>query len=524
MALFATALALIATTTAATAQASGNAVPGELIVRFESGVSAAESRAIVSEADSTIDQRLPDKSAVVSVETGQSTAQAVQEIQAQDGVAYAEPNYLVHRQAWTNDPFLTNGTLWGLFKVKAPTAWNAARGDGAIVAVLDSGIALDHPDLVNNIWQNPSELDDGVDNDGNGFADDIYGADWVHGDGMPDDEDGHGTHVAGTIAADADDGNPAVGVAPGARVMPLKFLDGQGSGNVGDAIAAIDYAVANGADVINASWGGPDYSTALEDAIRRAGDAGVIVATAAGNDASDNDSTPTYPSSMSLPNLISVAATDSEGKPASFSNYGRYSVDLAAPGVDIYSTVGGSYEAWSGTSMATPFVAGVAALLRSAEPGISASAAVDAIRQGVRPLRTLDGVVLTGGQVDAVGALTAIGHNPLPSDTAPGAFRLKKPGRKVYGGGGRKVKFSWSRAGDNDLLGYEIYVDGKLIKTIEDPDGSQGPQSVKTSAKLNVSAGKHRWSVVAVDEAGNTRKAGKGKGKGRVAVVSRRSG
>lgn len=513
---------LVAAATAATAQAAQDAVPGELIVRFDEGTTKSESRAIVNETEGSIEQRLPGGSAVVSVDAGASTNAVAEQLAEQPGVAYAEPNFIVRRQAWTNDSFLTDGTLWGLIKVKAPTAWNVTRGSGVTVAVLDSGVALDHPDLVANFWQNTDEVVDGVDNDGNGFNDDVYGADWVRGDGTPDDEEGHGTHVAGTVAATADDGNPAVGVAPGAQVMSLKFLDSEGVGNVGDAIAAIDYAISKGASVINASWGGPDYSAALEDAIRRAGDAGVVFAAAAGNDGTNNDSASNFPASLDLPNLISVAATDDQNQLAGFSNYGVDSVDVAAPGVDITSTVGESYEAWSGTSMATPHVAAVAALVKSSEPGAGAAQIVDAIKHGVRRTDSLSGRVQSGGLADAVGALAAIGHPVESVDVAPGAFNLKKPGKRVRVRRGSKIKFTWSRAQDTDLVGYEIYVDGKLKAVVEDPDGSQGPRAAKTSTKIKVGSGKHRWSVIAVDEAGNQRKAGRGRGKGRVAVLAKR--
>lgn len=513
---------LIAATTAARAQTAADAVPGELIVKFDGQTTNSESRAIVKKTEASIDQRLPDGGAVVTVDAGTSTTEVAKQLEQQPGVTYAEPNFIVRRQAWTSDSFLADGTLWGLIKVKAPTAWNLTRGSGVTVAVLDSGIALDHPDLVANFWQNGNEQVDGVDNDRNGFVDDVYGADWVRGDGTPDDEEGHGTHVAGTIAATADDGNPAVGVAPGAQVMSLKFLDAEGTGNVGDAIAAIDYAIGKGVSVINASWGGPEYSAALEDAIRRAGDAGIVFVAAAGNDGADNDSGANFPASMNLPNLISVAATDSNNGLAGFSNFGADSVDVAAPGVNITSTVGENYETWSGTSMATPHVAAVAALLKSTEPGAGAASLVDAIKHGARKIDTLSGRVQSGGMADAVGALAAIGHPVDSVDAAPGAFKLKKPGKKVRVRRGNKIKFTWGRANDNDLVGYEIYVDGKLKATVEDPDGSQGPRAAKTAVKIKVGSGKHRWSVVAVDEAGNERKAGRGRGKGRVAVVAKR--
>lgn len=502
----------------ATAQAATDAVPGELIVRFTDGTSRSESRAIVNGSDASIETRLPGDSAVIAADPGQTTAEVAAALERQDGVAYVEPNYVVRRESWSSDTFLTDGTLWGLIKTKAPLAWGLTRGQGAVVAVLDSGISLDHPELTGGIWQNPDEQVDGRDDDGNGIADDVYGADFVHGDGTPDDEQGHGTHVAGTIAAAADDGNPAVGMAPDAQIMPLKFLDGSGAGNVGDAISAIDYAIDKGADVINASWGGPDYSSALKDAIDRAGQAGVVFAAAAGNDGTSNDSEPNYPASMELPSLISVAAIERSGELASFSNYGADSVDIAAPGTGIYSTVPGGYESWSGTSMATPHVSGVAALLKSASPNASAAEIVAALKYGVRPLETLESKVESGGMLDTVQAFKALGVDLMLNGAAPRAFRLKRPGKKVRVRGNGKVKFSWSSAVDEDLVGYEIYVDGKLKAIVEDPDGSAGPRGARTSAKIKVGAGKHRWSVIAVDEAGNQRKASSGKSKGRVAV------
>ncbi|MGB3952638.1 MAG: S8 family serine peptidase, partial [Solirubrobacterales bacterium] len=204
-----------------TATAATGAVAGELIVGFDDGVSGAESREIVGDLDASIEQRLRGHSAVVELEDGQIPTQAATALAAQDGVAYAEPNFLVRRNSYSNDQFLTDGTLWGLLKIKAPLAWGITRGDGVTVAVLDSGINVGHPDLVGNVWENPADSANGVDDDGNGFVDDVNGADWVRGDGSPDDEEGHGTHVAGTIAAAADDGNPSVGVARAASVRSL---------------------------------------------------------------------------------------------------------------------------------------------------------------------------------------------------------------------------------------------------------------------------------------------------------------
>jgi subtilisin family serine protease len=503
------------------------AVPGQLIVGFNSGTSSSESSTIVDNTDATIAKRLPGRSAVVTVDSGQSTTEVQDALDANGNVAYVEPNYKVHSEGLTNDPLLRDGTLWGLLRIHAPAAWGVSRGAGVTVAVLDSGISIDNPDLTNAVWQNPNEIPgNGIDDDGNGIVDDVYGADFVNHDGVPDDEEGHGSHVAGTIAATADDGNGVVGVAPDARVMPLKFLDKNGAGNVADAISAIDYAIKNGARVINASWGGPDFSQALQDAIARAGQAGIVFVAAAGNDGTNNDTTPDYPAAMNLPNIISVAASDKQDQLASFSNYGKNTVDLAAPGVGITSTVGDHTESWSGTSMATPHVSGVAALLESASPSASAAAVAGAITAGARTTTSMIGMTKSGGILDTVGSFKALGVDTsgFENGASPSTFRLKKPGKRVTVGLGGKVKFSWSRSYDDDLLGYEVYIDGKLKTTVRSVQDSTGLGDPATSARVKVSAGKHRWSVVAVDSAGNVRTATRGGGsKGKVAVLSRHS-
>lgn len=478
----------------------------------------------MDDANSSITKRLPGRGAVVSVDPGQSTTEVIDALQADSSVTYAEPNYTVHSEAVTNDPLLRNGTLWGLLRIHAPQAWSVTRGAGVTVAVLDSGITIDNPDLTNAVWENPNEIPNGKDDDHNGFVDDMYGADWVHRDGSPDDEEGHGSHVAGTIAATADDGNAAVGVAPDARIMPLKFLDGDGAGSVSDAISAIDYAIAKGAKVINASWGGPDYSQALADAISRAGQAGVVFVAAAGNDGVNNDATPDYPASMNLSNIVSVAASDKQDHLASFSNYGRNTTDIAAPGVNIVSTVGDHTESWSGTSMAAPHVSGVAALLKSVRPDASAAAVAGAITTGARISVNLIGRIKSGGVVDTYGAFQALGIDTsgFENGSAPSAFRLRKPGKRVMVGRGGKVKFSWSRSFDEDLIGYEVYVDGRLKTTVRSEFDDAGNGAPATSAMVKMRAGKHRWSVIAVDEAGNERIASRaGSSRGKVAVLSR---
>ncbi len=505
--LFALLLLMVSVTSASAAEA----VPGELIVGFESNTTTAQSRVAVNEADASIEQRLGKIDAVVvKLDANQSAGEALASLRASDEVAFAEPNYVLHATALTSDDLLTGGSLWNLIKIRAPQAWDAANGSGVVVAVTDSGIDVNDPELASRLWNNPREIANGIDDDGNGIVDDLHGADFVTGDGTPNDEAGHGTHVSGTIGAAANDGRGNVGVAPGAQLMALKFLDAQGGGNVGDAIVAIDYAIKNGATVINASWGGAPFSQGLEDAILRANSAGAVFVSAAGNESTDNDSSPSYPAAYDLPNTVTVAATDNRNRLASFSNYGAGNVDVAAPGVDIVSNVGDHYESWNGTSMAAPHVSGVAALVKSHKPSASSSEVVSAILRGAKRVRTLRGKVATSGVLNAKRAIFAAdnpGADLSRSDLAgPSLFRLRSPGRSVRVGRTGRVKFRWSVAADDDLTGYEVYVDGRRRAFVADPD-ADGPRSARTTVRVRVKPGNHRWTVVAVDEAGNTRSA-----------------
>jgi thermitase len=277
--------------------------------------------------------------------------------------------------------------------IQALDAWKVTRGSREIiVAVIDTGIDYRHPDLAENIWVNEAERDGlpGVDDDGNGYVDDVHGWNFVsklrkssyYGQlGHPDpmDDQGHGTHVAGTIGAVGNNQEGIAGVNWKVRLMGLKFLDEKGSGSTADQYRALLYAAENGADIINASYGGGGKSRLIQSAIERLNDAGVLMVAAAGNNGSNNDESPQYPSNYGLPNMLSVAATNNRDRLASFSNYGYESVHIAAPGVAILSTyplelsktAGGyaePYRAFSGTSMAAPHVAGAAALVLSVRP------------------------------------------------------------------------------------------------------------------------------------------------------------
>ena len=502
---------------AANAASDTNAAPGQLIVGFKKqGLGRSQALAVIKDTDAQIVNTLAGGDSLVQVPAGENLEAFADHLEATPGIKYASPNYRVTASATTNDPLVASGQAWGLQQLRAIPAWSASRGDGTVVAIVDSGVTLSNPDLAGSLWTNSKEIPgNGADDDNNGFVDDVAGADWIDRDGDPTDRAGHGTHVAGTIAAGADNGIGAAGVAPNAKVMPLRFLDSRGAGNVGDAISAIEYAVAAGADVINASWGGPDFSPPLQAAIERAGQAGVIVVAAAGNEGENNDSSPVYPASFDLPNLISVAATDQADRLANFSNYGKGKVDIAAPGVEIVATYNDGFGYMNGTSMAAPHVAGIAALLRGVNKGLAADAIVNAIKAGARKTATLTGRVATGGVADVVGAMQAAGVDTSQFDlgTAPGSFRLKKPGRKIKVQGKRaKVKFTWTRAADDDLVGYRVVVNGKVVKTVKGQ-----------SLRMKLRAGKkYRWNVIAVDRAGNTTTATRASKLGKFAVLSKK--
>ena len=320
-----------------------------------------------------------------------------------------------------NDPSFPN--MWGLDNtgqsggtpdadIDAPEAWDVSTGAGVVVGVIDTGVDYNHPDLINQMWINTGEIaGNAIDDDGNGFVDDVYGYDFANEDGDPWDDDGHGTHVAGTIAAQGNNNTGVVGVAYNAEIMALKFLDANGSGSTFDAIRAVEYATLMGADLTNNSWGGGGFSQGLYDAIELAGQAGQLFIAAAGNGGADqigdnNDLTPHYPSNYDLDNIISVAATDRNDNLTSFSNYGATSVDLAAPGASILNTLpGNSYGYFNGTSMATPHVAGVAALIMASEPNLTYDQVKARILDSVDPIAGLNGITVTGGRLNAADSL-----------------------------------------------------------------------------------------------------------------------
>ena len=347
--------------------------------------------------------------------TGMKTLASSGELEA------VEPDFLLSHAATPTDSAFHDGSLWGLHNtgqnggtdgidIGAAAAWDVTTGSmNLIVAVIDTGIRYTHQDLAGQMWTNPDEIPgNGVDDDGDGYVDNVYGIDAVNGDGDPMDDNNHGTHCAGTIGAGANNDHPHVGVAWNVRLMACKFLSADGWGYLSGAIECIDFAVANGAKVLSNSWGGGGFSQSLYDTIARARDAGVLFIAAAGNSGADNDTSPAYPASYDLANVISVAAIDRRGRLASWSNYGAVSVDLGAPGVDIYSTVASSdsaYALYSGTSMATPHVSGMAALLWANDISQNASAVKDKLLNTSLFLDDLDGRTVSGGLAHAGNAL-----------------------------------------------------------------------------------------------------------------------
>ena len=362
-----------------------------------------------------------------------------------DLVAGVEPDFLAFPSGLADDPSFTDGSLWGLRNngqsggtagadIGAVEAWDL-RTDASpvVVAVIDTGARMSHEDLADNLWVNPGEIPgNGIDDDGNGVIDDVHGFDAIDGGGDPSDEDGHGTHVAGTIGALGNNATGVTGVAWRARLMPVRFL-GENGGFLSDAIEGITYARLNGAGVLNNSWGGGGFSSALRDTIAALEADDILFVAAAGNDGNDNDNNPAYPASYDLPHIISVAASDRNDRMASFSNFGANSVDLAAPGAGIRSTFNGSdssYASLSGTSMASPHVAGAAALLRAAFPAEDRLAIKARLIDTAEPLPDFATTTAGGGRLNLEAALL----NQAPP--RPGAFRFAAPGVNVAEDGG----------------------------------------------------------------------------------------
>ena len=393
----------------------------------------------------------PEAVEVVVFKDGSSRGveQLVQTLKSDARVEYAEPNYLYYTFGTPNDPQFNQ--LWGMHNtgqsggtadadIDAPEAWDVATGAATvIVGVIDTGVDYKHPDLAANMWTNPGEdpwtdpnnanTGNGIDDDGNGYVDDWRGWDFVNNDNDPFDDNGHGTHCSGTIGGAGNNGVGVAGVNWTVKIMPLKFLSASGSGSLAAAIDAINYANHFGVKITSNSWGGGGRSQALEDAIKAANTAGSLFVAAAGNNGTDNDATPNYPSNYDVANVLAVAAMDRKGDLANFgsggggggicgcvgstlpspgSNYGATTVDLAAPGKEILSTTpNNTYSSFSGTSMATPHVSGVAALTLSRFGSLTNVQLKQRLMNSVDTRPSLQGKMVTGGSINAFKAVSA---------------------------------------------------------------------------------------------------------------------
>jgi subtilisin family serine protease len=414
------------------------AEPTELIVRFDSGATAADRLEARKGARADFESQLPVQGMqLVEVQSGQSAAAAERALESADGVLYAEPNATVSAFIRPDDPYFPQ--LWAMENtgqsirgtagtsdadIDATDAWDAGVRGSTIVAVIDTGVDRAHPDLAPNL---------------------LPGHDFVAGDDDPADENGHGTHVAGTIAAERGNGIGVVGVADdAARILPLRVLDGTGSGQTSDVILAYGQAFQSGAKVVNLSLGSTTSSRAERDAI--AAFPTMLFVAAAGNGGPDgvgdnNDALATYPCAYLLPNVVCVAASDNRDQLASFSNYGALSVDLAAPGVSIASTwPGGGYSWSSGTSMATPHVSGAAALLWSAAPGSQPIDISSALLAGADVRPAFLGRTVSGGRLNVWRSLRQVADvgvgtpAPAPSpDDDSGSSPSGTPGGSASG-------------------------------------------------------------------------------------------
>jgi hypothetical protein len=384
-------------------------------------------------------------------------------------VRFIEPDAIVWSTALSNDPGF--GQLWGLHNtgqsggtpdadIDAPEAWDVTTGSAdVVVGVIDTGIDYKHPDLKDNVWVNAAELNGrkNIDDDGNGYKDDIYGYDFINGDGDPMDDNSHGTHVAGTIAGRGNNGVGVAGVSWNAKVMALKFIRADNTGTISAAVEAIQYAtkmkVQHGVNIrlTSNSWGFFDFSQSLDDAVRDNAAAGMLFVAAAGNEGS----IVRFPARLLHDNIVSVAATDRNDALASFSSFNTALVDLAAPGVDVYSTVVRSgYGLKSGTSMATPHVAGTAALAWTYRPNASAAQVRAAILTGVDLVAGLETKVGTGGRLNAAGALARIDATYADPDVPTGltAAASISPNGTVH-----RIDLAWPPVVHPDVEGYNIY-------------------------------------------------------------------
>jgi serine protease len=403
-------------------------VPGQLLVRFKSGTQGVRALSVHEQQQAQVVQsfRVPSNLQLVALPEGVSVEQAMGRYRQDPSVLYVQPNHQYRISERIPDDALF-GELWGMHNpggfgafdadIDAPEAWDISTGSrDVIVGVLDTGIEYGHEDLLENVFSNPGEIPgNGADDDGNGFADDVHGINAFEGTGDPRDDNGHGTHVSGTIAGRGDNGVGVAGVSWDAQIVSCKAFDAGGGGSDAAILTCMDYFLGlktrteNPVDIVatNNSWGGGPFSQALLDAIEAHRQAGMLFVAAAGNDyGNNNDQSPVYPASYASENVIAVAATDYYDGLAYFSNYGPRSVDVGAPGDSVLSSTPWGYDYFSGTSMATPHVTGLVALLKGFDPSLTPAAIKNLVMTGGDQTYGTDGLTLSDRRINAFGSLT----------------------------------------------------------------------------------------------------------------------
>ena len=412
------------------------AVPGQYVVELKDQTDMMMSTEMLSQQlDASVIDKVRENVVLVQKPVVLRAEYALQTLQSNPRVALAEPNFIYKIVKTPDDARYKD--LWGMnnkggndpkgirgvsgVDIGAEQAWDLNTGSKkVVVAVIDTGVDFSIPDLKDNAWVNEAEMNGkaGVDDDNNGYVDDIHGYNFVGNKGDSTDDHGHGSHCSGSIGAKGNDGAGVVGVNWEVSIMGVKFLSAEGSGTLADAVKSIDYARKNGAQIMSNSWGGGGYSKELEKAITDARDAGILFVAAAGNDSNNNDKSPSYPATYQIENVISVAAVNNQGMIAGFSNYGAKTVHLGAPGVNVLSTVPKGFDVYSGTSMATPHVSGVAALLKAQYPAWTYKEIKERLLATTKPLASLRNKTVTGGMVNAYLALSNQKAPPDANDPA----------------------------------------------------------------------------------------------------------
>ncbi|GAB3200822.1 subtilisin family serine protease [Pontibacter aydingkolensis] len=413
-------------------------VANQVLVKFKAGTSGDVRARALSRVSGRVQEviltrtmeRFGDKEGLLLVHTPMAALEAIGKLRGAAEIEYAEPNFIYRHHATSNDPYYTNGSLWGMYGGSsspanqygshASAAWagNHVGSPTVVIGIIDEGVMHAHADLQANIWTNPGEIaGNGIDDDGNGYVDDVYGWDFDGNNNSTYDgtNDDHGTHVAGTIGAKGGNGTGVAGVVWNVKMITAKFL-GRNGGTTANAIKSVDYITdlkkRHGLNLVatNNSWGGGGFSQGLYEAINRANAENILFVAAAGNGGrdgvgDDNDKTPHYPSSYANANIISVASITSSGAKSGFSNYGATSVDIGAPGSGIYSTLPGrkdasNYGSYSGTSMATPHVTGAVALYAASNTSANAATIKNAILSSATATSSLTGKCVSGGRLN----------------------------------------------------------------------------------------------------------------------------